>query len=169
MKNIMSKPDKIIDRVLYGVDVVIFNPKDEILMLSRNVKSENFETGWEFVKGGLKFDEDFQQAAMREIAEEVGNITIKYIGELPYYFEVDARYRNKPHYDFVHKKALVYYYQDGVVIIDSGEHDNFKWMPYSEAYELIWVENGKEILEEAKKIFDEWGKNHILRSNNNLP
>ena len=152
----MSKPDKIVDRVLHGVDVVIFNSKDELLMLNRNVKSEKFKTGWEFVKGGLKLDEDFQQAAVREISEEAGCINVKYIGEIPYYFEVDARYRNKPHYDFVHKKALVYYYQDGVVTIDNNEHNAFKWMSYSEAHESIWVENGKEILEKAKEIFNEW-------------
>ena len=107
----MSIPDKIIDRVLYGVDVVIFNSDNEILMLHRNVKDETFKTGWEFVKGGLKVNENFKQAAIREILEEAGNIFVQYVGEISGYFDVDARYRKKPHYDFVRKKALVFYYK----------------------------------------------------------
>src|SRR6266851_1911539 len=103
-----STPDKIVDRVLYGVDAVIFDERENVLMLRRNVKSEHFKTGWEYVKGGLKCSETHLEAALREIKEEAGNqFNVEIVGVIDRDFRVDARYRNKPHYDLVEKRAAV--------------------------------------------------------------
>jgi len=66
--------EKIISRVLYGVDVPIFSADGKMLILKRDVQSEKFKTGWEYVKGGLKGNETYIQAAFREAKEEVGGL-----------------------------------------------------------------------------------------------
>lgn len=148
---------KIIDRVLYGIDVVIFNEKLEILMLHRNVPAEKYKTGWEYVKGALRERETFIDAALREIFEETG-LKVEFIDELSNIFEIDCRYRKNDHYDFVKKKAYVFKVpksSDCKIILDKIEHDNFNWMPIEEALENIWVENGKEIILEAFELVQE--------------
>jgi 8-oxo-dGTP pyrophosphatase MutT (NUDIX family) len=151
----MAKPDKIIDRVLYGVDAVIFHPDGRVLMFNRDPSRESFKTGWEFIKGALKVDEGYLEAATREIAEEAG-IRVQHIGTLPGTFDVDARYRKKPNYDFVRKKALVFVYLQGEIIVDRAEHTEWRWMPFKEAHALVWVDNGQEILERAREVFTIW-------------
>jgi len=154
IKKLSKKKEKIFNRVLYGVDVVIFNSEGEILMLKRDVPAENFKTGWEYIKGGVKEDETYSKAAIREIKEEAG-IQVELISEIDKTFEVDARYRKKPHYDFVKKRAFVFIYKNGDISLDPSEHIDYKWMSFDEAQKHIWVEFGKKILENAQKIFNE--------------
>lgn len=77
----MKRADKIVDRVLYGVDAVIFNGEGRVLMLERRAKGERFRTGWEFVKGALKAGESHLDAALREIKEET-NAEVGFLGEI---------------------------------------------------------------------------------------
>lgn len=151
----MKKPDKIKDRVLYGVDAIVFNDDYKVLMLRREVKVERFKTGWEFIKGALKVDENYLEAALREIKEET-NINVKFIDEIEDTMEVDARYRQKPHYDYVRKKALVFLYVEGEVKIDKSEHKDYKWMKFEEAIDKVWVEFGKEILIKSRELIEKW-------------
>ncbi len=75
----MKNLDKIKDRVLYGVDAIVFkvcNDDYKVLMLLRGAKGEKFKTGWEFIKGALKEDENYLEAALREIKEET-NVKVK--------------------------------------------------------------------------------------------
>lgn len=151
-----KKPDKIVDRVLYGVDVPIFRADGKLLMLKRSVASEKFRTGWEFVKGGLKVDESYVDAAFREAAEEAAGLSLTLITEIDRDFEVDARYRNKPHYDYVRKRAVVLFASGDSVSIDAKEHSEYRWMTLEEARDVIWVENGPEILDAAKDAYLKW-------------
>ena len=151
----MTNPDKIINRVLYGVDAVVFHPNGHVLMLNRDPTRESFETGWEFIKGGLKESESYLDAAKREIEEEAG-IEVLYIGELSQEFHIDARYRNKPNYDYVHKKALVFLYKSGDIQIDESEHTGWRWMPFEDAISAVWVDNGADILLEAREVLTHW-------------
>ena len=150
--------DKIINRVLYGVDVPIFNEIGKVLMLKRDVKSEEFKTGWEFVKGGLKENENFIEAAFREAREEASGLELQLIGEFEKEYFVDARYRKKPHYDYVIKKVVVLYSNTEFLNIDPKEHSAFKWVDLNLAKEEIWVESGKEILEKSFTLYTEWKK-----------
>lgn len=145
-----EKRDKIVNRVLHGVDAVIFNQKGKILMLSRNVPTEKFRTGWEFVKGALKENESYLEAALREIKEETGLNPI-FIKELQEEMVVDVRYRKNPHYDYVKKRVLVFLHTDGEININPEEHDDWTWMDYKQARECIWVEKGQDILEKSMK------------------
>jgi dATP pyrophosphohydrolase len=153
----MEKPDKIINRVLYGVDVPIFNIEGKVLMLRRDSKEDTYKTGWEYVKGGIKENESFVEAAFREASEEAGpNLDLKLIGEIDKELKVDVRNRNKPLYDYVLLKGVVLLYQDGQIVTDNKEHSDYKWMDFNEAKEIIWVDYGKKVLDEAKALFDKW-------------
>jgi 8-oxo-dGTP pyrophosphatase MutT (NUDIX family) len=163
----IANNDKIIDRILYGIDAVVFHPDGRVLMLNRDPEREDFATGWEFIKGGVKQDETWLEAALREISEEA-NVEVEYLGALSNVFEVDARYRKKPHYDFVRKKALVFLHLQGDVSLKSGEHTDWQWMLLDKAKQSIWVENGKEILDGARRLYDRWlARNTSLKNHTN--
>lgn len=152
--------DKIIDRTIYGVDAVVFSIQQDavrVLMLRRNVPEENFQTGWEFVKGALKAGETFADAASREIEEETG-LAPTLIAELEGEMTIDARYRKKPNYDFVRKRALVFLDAGGEVAIDAEEHDDWAWMDFEKACERVWVDRGREILERSLEALKEYLK-----------
>jgi len=155
--------DKIVDRTLYGVDAVVFSVQRgivKVLMLRRNVSEERFGTGWEFVKGALEEDETFLEAARREIEEETG-LNPMLIKELEGEMTIDARYRQKPHYDYVKKRAFVFLHTDGKVTIDPKEHDDWAWMDFRQACECVWVDRGQEILArsmEALMAYQESGE-----------
>jgi 8-oxo-dGTP pyrophosphatase MutT (NUDIX family)/predicted nucleotidyltransferase len=66
-------------RIRPGVFVLIKNDKNEYLMLERRDGR-----GFEFVKGGVKYGEDFKTAAIREVEEELGiNINARKFLQLP--------------------------------------------------------------------------------------
>lgn len=157
-----NKRDKIINRILHGVDVPIFSTDGKVLMLKRDLRSEKYKTGWEYVKGGLKENETFVQAALREAKEEAGGLKLEILGEIEKVFKVDAQYRKKPDYDHIEKRAVVLLATGGKVSIDSKEHSEYKWMDYKQAHNSIWVEKGKEILKSARQLYDKWQKNQSI-------
>ena len=103
--------------------------------------------------------ETYKQAALREASEEANGLDLQIIHECNEEILVDARYRKKPHYDYVKKKVVILVAKwNTEITIDTHEHSAYKWMNYEEAREKIRVENGKEILEKSKKYFDKWKK-----------
>ena len=148
--------DKIIDRVLWGVDVPIINTEGKFLMLHRDVVGEDFD-GWEYVKGGLKEGESFTDAAWRECSEEAAGIGLELLAELPEEYNIDVRHRQKELYDYVMKKVVVMLaHTHDIEQLSENEHKAYQWMSYEEAREKIWVEDGKEILDKAQEVFDKY-------------
>jgi bis(5'-nucleosidyl)-tetraphosphatase len=150
----------IVNTVLQGICAVIFDETESILMLYRSAYREDFITGWEFVKGGVQVGETNLRAANREIKEETGLTEVEFVAELPRVYFVDVRYRKKK-YDWIEKRAFVFFYQGGEVFLDGKEHSLYKWMPFSEAREVCWVEYGADILAEAYEAFIQWKAEHI--------
>jgi 8-oxo-dGTP pyrophosphatase MutT (NUDIX family) len=146
--------DKVVDRTLHGVDAVVFWERKsvvKVLMLRRSVPDEAFRTGWEYVKGAVKEDETYSEAAEREVREETG-LTPLLVAELEGEMTIDARHRRRPHYDFVKKRAFVFLHTGGQVTLDPDEHDDWAWMDFEQACRCIWVEGGQEILAESLKV-----------------
>jgi len=148
----------IIDGVLQGVSAIVFNNRAEVLMLHRSGTGESYQSGWEFIKGGLHVGESHLEAALREIREEAGPIEIEFVAELSRAYLADVRYRKKE-YGWVEKKSLVFFCRSGEVSL-SKEHSQHAWMSLSEACEVCWVEYGAEILREAYRTFEQWQTAH---------
>lgn len=114
--------DKIVDGVLYAIVGVIFNEKGQVLMFER--KGEEWEHGWEPVKGGIERGETEEEAVRREIAEEAGLDKIKIIGKLKGY-----NHASKPWKDGrldIKSKIFACKYQGGSIELGEPEHIDYE-------------------------------------------
>ena len=67
-----------------GVGIVLLNHKNDIFVGKR---IDNPKNSWQMPQGGVDQNEDFLQAAKRELAEETGIKSVKLIKELDGWFE----------------------------------------------------------------------------------
>ncbi len=103
--------------------------------------------GWEFIKGGLKSREKKENAVAREVKEEIG-YKIKNMIK----FNLSGKYRyNKKLLD--RKQFLGQTYNlfaveadDKKIKLDKKEHDNYKWLKFSDAYKILSWPNQKKCL-----------------------
>ncbi len=131
--------------------VVIFRGK--ILLLYKNYR--NKYEGWVFPKGTVEDNEEYNETALREVAEESGvkATIIKYIGKSEYTFSTPTDVINKQ----VHWYLMIadsYYSkpQNEEYFFDSG------YYKYHEAYHLLKFNNEKQILEKAYSEYEELKK-----------
>ena len=69
-----------------GVGIVLLNQKNEVFVGRR---IDNPKNSWQMPQGGVDQNEDFLQAAKRELAEETGIKSIRLIKELDGWFKYD--------------------------------------------------------------------------------
>ena len=69
-----------------GVGIVLLNQKNEIFVGKR---IDNPKNSWQMPQGGVDQNEDFLQAAKRELVEETGIKSIRLIKELDGWFKYD--------------------------------------------------------------------------------
>ena len=69
-----------------GVGIVLLNQKNEIFVGRR---IDNPKNSWQMPQGGVDQNEDFLQAAKRELVEETGIKSIRLIKELDGWFKYD--------------------------------------------------------------------------------
>jgi len=69
-----------------GVGIVLLNQKNEIFVGKR---IDNPKNSWQMPQGGVDQNEDFLQAAKRELEEETGIKSIRLIKELDGWFKYD--------------------------------------------------------------------------------
>jgi len=137
---------KIINGVLHAVAAIVYNDKNQILMFDR--KGEEWETGWEVIKGAINFGEKSEEAVIREINEEAG-INVEIVKKIPKIFW------DKQPYKYgelkIHVEAYLCKYLSGQVKLGEPEHIDHKWVSLEEAKEKIWFSSGKELLNHAGK------------------
>ena len=93
---------------------------------------------WSLPKGKLDEGEDFEQAALREVQEETG-LSCRLVRELG-----DATYR-----DNKDRAKLVRYYEmhpEGGEFTPNDEVDELRWVPVSEACELLSYDFDRELV-----------------------
>ena len=127
----------------------------EFLLLKRVESRGGY---WQCVTGGVEDDESAVDAVYREVFEETGirrEDVISFIeGVFECEFETDSF--NKLFGD----KTIIKSYDFGAQVsnsqkirIDPAEHDEYKWVDYETALELLKWENNKNALKElVKKI-----------------
>ena len=69
-----------------GVGIVLLNKKNKVFVAKRIDNPKNF---WQMPQGGVDLNEDFLEAAKRELKEETGIKSVKLIKELKEWMEYD--------------------------------------------------------------------------------
>jgi len=101
---------------------------------------------WEFPKGGIENDEEYQQTALRELEEETGVTEVKlypdFKDEYSYIFYSDNQKISKTVHLFVGQS-----FQTHVDL--SKEHTDYQWRTYEQAMNTITHDSITNILEQA--------------------
>ncbi len=115
-----------------GVGLVVFNKAGLVLAAER---ADN-RGHWQFPQGGMDKGETIKEAALRELAEEIGTKHAKIIGEYPHITYYDfpdyaqargggalygGKYRGQAH----HWLALLFTGQDADIRLDANEEIEF--------------------------------------------
>ena len=104
---------------------------------------------WDYVKGHVEKGEEELETVAREAEEETG------IKDL----EFAPGFREAMKYFFRFEGNLIFKIvtfrlaeTKTETVILSGEHNDFVWLPYREAYEMLSFDNAKAILEKANSF-----------------
>ena len=94
---------------------------------------------WSFPKGKLDRGETLEDAALREVEEETG-LRCKLVGEVGCTSYLDRRGRNK---------VVCYWLMEpvgGRKFAPGGEVDQLRWVPVSEAMQLLTYDRDRQLL-----------------------
>ena len=106
---------------------------------------------WDFVKGHVEKGEGEIITVRREAAEETGLADLEFTAG----FRAPMRYFFRHNGDLIFKTAVFYLAETkNENITLSGEHDDFIWLSYPKAREMLSFKNAKKIFEEAGKFLD---------------
>lgn len=109
--------------------------------------------GWEFVKGGIDFNENKKETVRREIEEETGKKSLKIRG-----FKVFGKYDYKKKIpakkDYIGQAYSLYSSEInyGKIKIDRTEHSTYLWLDFKDAKKRLTFYNQKKCL----KIVNDW-------------
>jgi 8-oxo-dGTP diphosphatase len=126
-----------------GSNAIVFNSKDEILMLKRSSTDEAFPGGWEIPGGGVDYGETPQESLKREVMEECG-LSVKilkllavhdfYLGEIQV-FEIT----------FLSKVT-----DDKYEVKLSSEHTDYKWISFKDTSSLKLNSYMSKVIDDAR-------------------
>ena len=145
----MEQQSKIINGILHAVVSVIFNKEKKVLMFSR--KGEEWEQGWEPVKGAVNVNENDKEAALRETKEEAGLDNVRLIEKINNVYWDEKPYKKGK--IKIRVIAFVFEYLGGEIKLGEPEHIGWKWRSIEEAKEKVWFKCGGNILEDAYELF----------------
>jgi dATP pyrophosphohydrolase len=127
----------------------------EFLLLKRIPEKGGF---WQPVSGGVEDDEPLLVTAFRELKEEADLSTSDFLAVIPdvHYFEFDQHYLTGEPIPIVKEYVFgVEVSLDAIVSIAKNpepEHEEFKWVPFEQALELLKWENNKDGLRKLQDI-----------------
>jgi len=104
---------------------------------------------WEFPRGGIEKGESLEETAKREIKEEVGIRDIQFISG----FKEWIKFFFKLNGENIMKIATFLLAETKTEKITlSREHEDYKWLEYKEALNLLTFKNSKEVLKKANSF-----------------
>jgi len=130
------------------VEVIVFTKKEgEIffLLLKRNPKKGGF---WQSITGNVRVDESFEEAATRELKEEIGIFNVLSFVDIGYSFEFFDDNRQQ------HEKVFGAEVDSESSVILSSEHTEFVWVKKDQAlnHYLKYPGNKEGLKKLAEKI-----------------
>lgn len=140
-----------IREVHQGVRAAVYNSSGEILMLYR--ENEEWDTGWEIVKGSVEIGETNREAVEREIEEETG-VEYEVIDKREEPFDALIPKENKEDVP-VHSRLYVAEYRSGEIRLGEPEHTEYEWMSPSKARREIFWEDGEEVINSAEEVISD--------------
>ena len=126
-----------------GAVVFILKPELRFLLL-------HYEEGhWGFVKGNVEFNETEKETVLRELKEETGIISIKFIEGFREIITYTYNRKGKS----VHKQVVFFLIETKTEEIKlSYEHSDYVWIPLIEAMTFLTFNNSKNILKKATEF-----------------
>jgi 8-oxo-dGTP pyrophosphatase MutT (NUDIX family) len=136
-----------------GVYVVIYRIKNELIQYLLCKRQQDWN-GWEIVKGGLEKGESFEDAAPREVREELNiNITLTKSASENVFYSTKEGIKRK------HILKVFYGNLGDCNITLSEEHSESLFVELAEALKLLPFEDTKKILIEVDKEIKSTQKN----------
>lgn len=120
---------------------------------------------WQGVAGGVEHGESAEQAARREMTEEasipIGGslVPLDAMATIPV-TQFSDRNSWEPNVYVVTERAFGARVEDAQTIVLSGEHSEYRWVPYEEAVRLLRWDSNRTAL---------WELNERLKRTNPLP
>ena len=129
-----------------NVGVVLFN-RDGLVWLGRRAGTEG-PYNWQFPQGGVDEGEDYEVAARRELQEETGVVSVRWLSRtddwVVYDFPPEAMTGRKAMRGFLGQKQkwFAYAFEGEDSEIDLNQHeqiefDAWRWAPIDEALDAI--------------------------------
>ena len=113
--------------------VMVFNPKGKLLVTKRSAQKKKFPGYFELkISGGVDYGETYEEAAKRELREEVGIQADK----LEFLFKINVENSYEKLFVVIFK-----YVYDGLIRIQKSEIDEYKWLSPVYVDNLITNEN----------------------------
>ena len=118
--------------------------------------------GWEFPKGGVKKDENIENAIKREVKEETGLEIKGKIKKFDFHgsYKYKRNYSSRPEYSGQSFSLYAVETFWKKVKVDNREHSAYKWLSFNDALKKITFENQKKSL----KIVNNWLENEKNKS-----
>jgi len=135
---------RLIGNTGFGVMAIILDRNNHALLLNRRDGK-----GWDTCKGGIRVNETEEKAITREITEECGEIEVELIKKFDFLTEGRTVWYGKE--ITIVTRPFLFRFVGGRIKL-SEEHSEYDWFDLNEAKDLIYFENGKEIIE---KIIDD--------------
>ncbi|MFA4887264.1 MAG: NUDIX domain-containing protein [Candidatus Nanoarchaeia archaeon] len=122
------------------------NPQGNIRYLL--IQSKTWKN-WAFPKGHIEKDESEEKTALREIFEETGlslNLLPGFLESYTYEFDFRGEH--------IQKKAVFFLAEstDTTIELNETEHQEYRWLLYEEAMQLITYIGDKELLSKANNF-----------------
>ena len=142
-----SKKKTLPQKLEYSAGAVIFRfekGEREYLML-------NYGAGhWEFARGHIEGDETEMETAKREIWEETGIKTLKFIKGFRDTFTFSFQHRG----NLITKEVTFFIAEvkSRQVTLSSPEHRGYTWAPYQTAKKLATFDNAKNLLTDVEEF-----------------
>jgi len=135
-----------------GAVVYIFDDKIKFLLLKNTLK----KSYWGFPKGKIEEDESLKDTAKREIEEETKLNNLEFLPgfqqDLQWYFRLKGQTIKKKATYFIVKVPK----EDIDKVRIGEEHEDFKWLDYNEALEVMNIKNNKKLLKKAYKVIKKY-------------